>query len=170
MQLFLNAGFRGVAERTNKMTLVAIKPLVISEKEYVVEILNAEYTSVSNELTLKIRMHDEETGQTVITQYRFFNKGKGADSLSQFIYTLYSGYQDGFDTDELIGCQFYGKQVNIEWVSNSGIVRTFNNLVALSAGDFLEESDGTEEDNDESYDEYEEDNEEFEFYEEGENE
>lgn len=170
MQLFLNAGFRGVAERTNKMTLVAIKPLVISEKEYVVEILNAEYTSVSNELTLKVRMHDEETGQTVITRYRFFNKGKGADSLSQFIYTLYGGYQDGFDTDELIGCQFYGKQVNIEWVSNSGIVRTFNNLVALSAGDFLEESYETEEDNDESYDEYEEDNEEFEFYEEGEDE
>ena len=45
------------------------------------------------------------------------------------------------------------------------MVRNYKNLVALSAADFLEEFDETEEDNDESYNEYEE---EFEFYEEGE--
>lgn len=155
----------GVAERTNKMTLVAIKPLVISEKEYVVEILEAEYNSTNNQLKLKVSMHDKETGQTVITQYSFFNQGKSADYLTEFMYTLYGGYQDGFDTNELIGCQFYGKQTSTEWTDNNGVVRNYKNLVALSAADFLEEFDETEEDNDESYNEYEE---EFEFYEEGE--
>lgn len=156
----------GVAERTNKMTLVAIKPLVISEKEYVVEILEAEYNSTNNELKLKVSMHDKETGQTVVTQYSFFNKGKSADYLTEFMYTLYGVYQDGFDSDELVGCQFVGKQTCNQWTDNNGVVRNYKNLVALSEGDFLEESDETEEDNDESYDEYEE----FEFYEEGEDE
>lgn len=147
------------------MTMIALKPQVITNKEYVVEILNAEYNSTNNQLKLKVSMHDKETGQTVVTQYSFFNQGKSADYLTEFMYTLYGGYQDGFDTNELIGCQFYGKQTSTEWTDNNGVVRNYKNLVALSAADFLEEFDDTEEDNDESYNEYEE---EFEFYEEGE--
>lgn len=150
------------------MAMIALKPQVITDKEYAVEILEAEYNSTNNQLKLKVSMHDKETGQTVVTQYSFFNQGKSADYLTEFMYTLYGGYQDGFDTNELIGCQFYGKQTSTEWTDNNGVVKNYKNLVALSAADFLE--DETEEDNDESYDEYEEDNEEFEFYEEGENE
>ena len=147
------------------MTMIALKPQVITNKEYVVEILNAEYNSTNNQLKLKVSMHDKETGQTVVTQYSFFNQGKSADYLTEFMYTLYGGYQDGFDTNELIGCQFYGKQTSTEWTDNNGVVRNCKNLVALSAADFLEKFDETEEDNDESYNEYEE---EFDFYEEGE--
>ena len=142
------------------MTMIALKPQVITNKEYVVEILNAEYNSTNNQLKLKVSMHDKETGQTVVTQYSFFNQGKSADYLTEFMYTLYGGYQDGFDTNELIGCQFYGKQTSTEWTDNNGVVRNYKNLIALSAADFLEEFDETEEDNDESYNEYEE---EFEF-------
>lgn len=138
------------------MTMIALKPQVITNKEYVVEILNAEYNSINNQLKLKVSMHDKETGQTVVTQYSFFNQGKSADYLTEFMYTLYGGYQDGFDTNELIGCQFYGKQTSTEWTDNNGVVRNYKNLVALSAADFLEEFDETEEDNDESYNEYEE--------------
>ena len=148
------------------MTMIALKPQVITNREYVVEILEAEFNSTNNQFKLKVSMHDKETGQTVVTQYSFFNQGKSADYLTEFMYTLYGGYQDGFDTNELIGCRFYGKQTSTEWTDNNGVVRNYKNLVALSAADFLE--DETEEDNDESYDEYEEDNEEFEFYEEGE--
>lgn len=150
------------------MTMIALKPQVITNREYVVEILEAEFNSTNNQLKLKVSMHDKETGQTVVTQYSFFNQGKSADYLTEFMYTLYGGYQDGFDTNELIGCRFYGKQTSTEWTDNNGVVRNYKNLVALSAADFLE--DETEEDIDESYDEYEEDNEEFEFYEEGEDE
>lgn len=150
------------------MAMIALKPQVITDKEYAVEILEAEYNSTNNQLKLKVSMHDKETGQTVVTQYSFFNQGKSADYLTEFMYTLYGGYQDGFDTNELIGCQFYGKQTSTEWTDNNGVVRNYKNLVAISAADFLE--DETEVDNDESYDEYEEDNEEFEFYEEGEDE
>ena len=150
------------------MAMIALKPQVITDKEYAVEILEAEYNSTNNQLKLKVSMHDKETGQTVVTQYSFFNQGKSADYLTEFMYTLYGGYQDGFYTIVFIGCQFYGKHTITEWTDNNGVVRNYKNLVAISAADFLE--DETEEDNDESYDEYEEDNEEFEFYEEGEDE
>ncbi len=145
------------------MAMIALKPQVITDKEYVVEILGAEYNFTNNDLTLKVRMHDGETGQTVITQYKFFNKGKAADYLTEFMYTLYGGYQDGFDTDELKNCQFYGKEISTEWTDNNGVVRNYKNLVALSAGDFLDESDETEDEVEDSDGYYDTEDDDFEF-------
>lgn len=145
------------------MAMIALKPQVITDKEYAVEILEAEYNSTNNQLKLKVSMHDNETGQTVVTQYSFFNQGKSADYLTEFMYTLYGGYQDGFDTNELIGCQFYGKQTSTEWTDNNGVVRNYKNLVALSAADFLE--DETEEGVEDSDGYYDTEDDDFEFYE-----
>lgn len=145
------------------MTMIALKPRVITDREYAVEILEAEYNSKNNELTLDVRMHDGETGQTVITQYKFFNKGKAADYLADFMYILYGGYQDGFDSDELVGCQFIGKEISTAWTDNNGVVRNYKNLVALSAGDFLE--DETEDEIEDSDGYYDTENNNFEFYE-----
>lgn len=147
------------------MTMIALKPQVITNREYVVEILEAEYNSTNNQLKLKVSMHDKETGQTVVTQYSFFNQGKSADYLTEFMYTLYGGYQDGFDTNELIGCQFYGKQTSTEWTDNNGVVRNYKNLVALSAADFLEETDETEDEVEDSDGYYDTEDNNFEFYE-----
>lgn len=152
------------------MTMIALKPQVINDKIYTVYIMEAKYNLTNNDLTLKVRMHDGETGQTVITQYKFFNKGKAADYLADFMYILYGGYQDGFDSDELVGCQFYGKQTSTEWTDNNGVVRNYKNLVAMSAGDFLDESDETEdevEDSTETEDDgyYDTEDDDFEFYE-----
>ena len=44
-----------------------------------------------------------------------------------------------------MGCQFIGKEISTAWTDNNGVVRNYKNLVALSAGDFLDESDETEE-------------------------